>query len=77
MRQYEPCIQIIIIIIIIIINKKFIRVFSKQHSLASQDSLVVGSIGWEFCGVAGTLHASRGGGVSSWYLRRVLGNLCY
>ena len=45
-------------------KKIFIRVFSKQHSLASQDSLVVGSIGWEFCGVAGTSTASRGGGVS-------------
>ena len=45
-------------------NKIFIRVFSKQHGLASQNSLVVGSIGWELCGVAGTSPASRGGGVS-------------
>ena len=41
----------------------FILIFSKQHGLALQDSLVVGSIGWEFCGV-GTLPTSRGGGVS-------------
>ena len=45
-------------------KKNFYTVFSKQHGLASQDSLVVGSIGWEFYGVAGTLPASRGGGVS-------------
>ena len=43
---------------------KIIRVFSKQHGFASQDSLVVGRNGWGFCGVAGTLAASRGGGVS-------------
>ena len=42
----------------------FIQVFSKQHGLASQDSLVVGSVGWEFCGVAGTSPTRRGGGVS-------------
>ena len=40
------------------------RVFSKQHGLASQDSLVVGSDGWRFYGVADTPPASRGGGVS-------------
>ena len=42
----------------------FIQVFSKQHGLASQDSLVVGSVGWEFYGVASTSPASMGGGVS-------------
>ena len=41
----------------------FLRVFSKQHGFTSQDSLVVGSNGWGFCGVAGTPPASRGGGV--------------
>ena len=35
-------------------KKKIIRVFSKQHGFASQDSLVVGSNGWGFCGVVGT-----------------------
>ena len=45
-------------------KKKFIQVFSKQHSLASQNSLVVGSVGLEFCGVSDTFPASRGGGVS-------------
>ena len=44
--------------------KIFIQVFCKQHDLASHDSLVVGSIGCEFCGVAGTSPTSRGGGVS-------------
>ena len=42
----------------------FIRVFSKQHGFSSQDSLVAGSNGWGFCGVAGTPPASRGGGVT-------------
>ena len=45
-------------------KKKIIRVFSKQHDFASHDSLVVGSNGWGFCGVAGTPPASRGGGVT-------------
>ena len=45
-------------------NKFFIQVFCKQHDLASHDSLVVGSIGCELCGVAGTSPTSRGGGVS-------------
>ena len=36
--------------------------FSKQHGFASQDSLVVGSNGWGFCGVAGTSPASKGWG---------------
>ena len=58
-------------------KKKFIRVFNKQHGFTSQDYLVVGSNGWGFCGVADTPLASRGGGVSSWYQSRVLGNLCY
>ena len=58
-------------------EKKFIRVFSKHHGFASQDSLVIGSNGWGFCGVADTLPASKGGGVSSWYQSQVLGNLCY
>ena len=58
-------------------QNKIIRVFSKQHGFASQDSLVVGSNGWGVCGVAGTPPASRGGGVSSWYQSRVLENLCY
>ena len=40
----------------------FIQVFSKQHNLASQDSLVVGSVGWEFCGVARTQRLLVGGG---------------
>ena len=57
-------------------KKKIIQVFSKQHGLASY-SLIVGSIGWESCGVIDTSPASRGGGVSSWYQSRVLGNLCY
>ena len=47
-------------------KKNFIQVFSKQHGLASHDSLVVGS----FCGVAGTSPASRGGvcqvGIKAW-----------
>ena len=43
---------------------KFIRVFNKQHGFASHDSLVVGSNGWGFYGVAVTPPASRGGGVS-------------
>ena len=42
----------------------FLRVFSKQHSFAVQDSLVVGSNGWGFCGVVSTPPASWGGGVS-------------
>ena len=50
-----------------------LQVFSKQHGFASRDSLVVGSNGWGFCGVAGTLPASRGGSVTSWYQSRVLG----
>ena len=50
-------------------RKFFIQVFSKQHGLASHDSLVVGSIGWEFCGVAGTSPASRGEGLSNEVLR--------
>ena len=54
-------------------KKKIIRVFSKQHGLASRDSLVVGSISWGF--LWGCWH--RGGGVSSWYKSRVLGNLFY
>ena len=45
-------------------KKKFIRVFNKQHGFASQDSLVVGSNDWGFCGVAGTPPTSRGGGVT-------------
>ena len=45
-------------------EKKIIRVFSKQHGFASQDSLVVESNGWGFCGVASTPPASKGGGVS-------------
>ena len=45
-------------------KKKIYRVFSKQHGFASQDSLVVRSNGWGFCGVAGTPPASGGGGVS-------------
>ena len=56
-------------------KKNFIRVFSKQHDFTSQDSLVVGSNSWGFCGVAGTPLASRGGRVSSWYQSIVLGNL--
>ena len=45
-------------------KKIFLRVFSKQHGFASQDSLVIGSNDWGFCGVADTPPASRGGGVS-------------
>ena len=45
-------------------KKKFIWVFNKQHSFTSQDSLVIGSNGWGFCGVADTPLASKGGGVS-------------
>ena len=45
-------------------KKKILRAFSKQHGFASQDSLVVGSNGWGFCGVDGTPPASRGGGVT-------------
>ena len=45
-------------------KKKIIQVFSKQHGLSSQDSLVVGSVSWEFYGVAGTSPASRSGDVS-------------
>ena len=45
-------------------KKKFIRVFSKPYGFASQDSLVVGSNGWGFCGVANTPTTIRGGGVT-------------
>ena len=58
-------------------KKNFIRVFSKQHDFTSQDSLVIGRNGWGFCEVADTPPASRGGGVSSWYQSRILGNPCY
>ena len=44
-------------------RKKIIRGFSKQHGFASHDSLVIGSNGWGFCGVAGTPPGSRGRGV--------------
>ena len=45
-------------------KKNFIRDFSKKHGFASHDSLVVGSNGWGFYGVADTPPASRGGDVS-------------
>ena len=39
-------------------------IFSKEHGFASQDSLVIGSDDWGFCGVVSTPLASKGGGVS-------------